>query len=245
VQSIRAYFPRMSYPRYLPAVYQEDTRSRDFLERFLSLFETFFTQLEWQIEHIVRYFDADVVVGDFLRWLASWLAIAADENWPEDQLRILVQKAPELFKKRGTREGLEATIALFTGEKPFIVEQFQLRCAKVAEIQQLLAQLYGADPYCFCVLLKPFQIKNEAERQTIRRLIDAEKPAHTCAGLLVLQPWMYLDMHTYLEVNTYLSMPSPRLDVGAALSRDTILTDVESAGQIERRARVGFDTILT
>jgi phage tail-like protein len=245
LRSIRAYFPRVSYLRYLPAVYQEDARSRDFLERFLALFETMFAGLEEQIGQVVRYLDADVVAGPFLRWLAAWLAIAADANWTEEQLRALVKRAPTLYKKRGTREGIAEMIEIFTGERPLIVEKFQLRCAESAEVETLLKQLYGDDPYCFCVLLKPSQAPTEEARKTIRRIVEAEKPAYTCAGTLVLQPWIYLDMHTYLGVNTYLSMPSPRLDSGASMPRDTLLGDIDEAGQVERRARLAIDTTLT
>ena len=251
VKSIQVYFPRNSYLRYLPAVYQEDTQSRDFLERFLSLFETLFIGLERRIDHIVRYFDAsatDVIVGDFLRWLASWLAITVEENWSEEQQRALVQRAPDLYTKRGTRASIEAIVELFIGVKPFIVEHFQLQCAQDPEVQHLLVQLYGDDPYCFCVLLPSSQgTRHPAQtRQLVTRLIEAEKPAHTCAGLLELQPWIYLDMHTYLDINTYLSEPDPRLDMGSVMPRDMLLTDrTPEAGQLERRARLGVDTVLT
>jgi phage tail-like protein len=251
VQSLGVYFPRTSYLRYLPAVYQEEARSRDFLERFLSLFETFLAQLEGRIDHIVRYFDAsatDVVVGDFLRSLASWLAITVDEAWSEEQRRTLVQRAPDLYKKRGTREGIAEIIAIFTGTQPLIVEHFQLRCAQEPAVQQLLARLYGEDPYCFCVLLPvaPGRRDPAQTRQLVQRLVEAEKPAHTCAGILQLQPWVSLDMHTYLGINTYLSEPDPRLDIGAVMPRDTVLTErTAEAGQLERRARLGVDTILT
>ena len=115
-------------------------------------------------------------------------------------------------------------------------------------MQKLLARLYGADPYCFCVLLpaQPSTRDPTQTRQLVQRLVDAEKPAHTCAGILELQPWVYLDMHTYLGINTYLSEPNPRLDVGAVMPRDTVLTEhAAEAGQLERRARLGIDTTLT
>ena len=255
VKSVRVDFPRTSYLRYLPAVYQEDETSRDFLARFLSLFETFFAGLERQIDKIARYFDAEssVATGEFLRWLATWLAIAADKGWDEARLRALVKRAPELYKKRGTREGLEEIIEVFTGERPLIVEHFQTRCGDPGdalhvenrEIQEIYNRLYGIDPYCFCVLLKPFQVKNEEEKKAVRRIINAEKAAHTCAGLLVLQPWIQLDMHTYMGINTYLSQPSVRLDLGSAIPRDTTLNDLDEAGQLERHSRVDMDITLT
>ncbi|MBU7005765.1 phage tail protein [Phosphitispora fastidiosa] len=246
LKSIRAYFPRTSYLRYLPAVYQENEQSRDFLERFLSLFETFFSQTEVRIGHIERFFDADSVSGDFLRWLGTWLAIAEDENWPEDKLRLLIKKAPGIYKKRGTREGITEMINVYTGDKPFIVERFQLKCSQAeAEFGELLVRLFSDDPYSFTVLLKPFQVNKDNEIQALKRIIDTEKPAYTKAAVVALRPWIYLDMHTYLGVNTYLTKPSLRLDVGSVMPQDTVLTDGDEAGQIGRRTKLGCDTTLT
>lgn len=265
IGSLRLDFPRDTYLRYLPAVYQEDERSRDFLERFLSLFETFFSGTEGAIGHLARYFDVDSsqATGAFLRWLASWLSVSEDKSWGEEQLRELVRRAPELYKKRGTREGLEAMIEIFTGERPLVVEHFQTNgCAQPEagvvgrNLESIYGSLYGTDPYCFCVLLKPYRTEtkggrrivrrlSEEERQAVRRIVDAEKPAHTCAGLLALQPWIHLDMHTYLGVNTYLSRPSARLDPDSAIPRDTVLDDRDEAGQLERRSRLNLDITLT
>jgi hypothetical protein len=124
------------------------------------------------------------------------------------------------------------------------------------DVAKVLGPLYDSDPYCFCVLLKPYTRRKggccngarrltDEERQGVARLLDAEKLAHTCAGLLALQPWIYLDMHTYLEVNTYLSEPDLRLDAGAAMPRDTVLADVEGAGQLGTHSRLGIDTTIT
>jgi phage tail-like protein len=402
LSTARVVFPRTSYLRYLPAIYQQQERSRDFLERFLSIFETLLGGLESDISQVVRYFDADASVteGDFLRWLASWFAISVDNNWDDERVRALIKRAPSLYKKRGTREGLEEMIEIYTGGKPIIVEWFQWkrclkgveeapstsepplrRCSRVitsadtgeplvrfervvqayiergasakvkviitplAEIEaikveeilpagfklksgslsftysqseikaaggqvtrayeilapsnqsgaqtsvqtsgqagstsiksgsikgtikikhgprqisepldsvvstmivrpgfdEILVGLYGSDPYCFCVLLDSARVKSESERATVRRIIDSEKPAHTCAGMRVLQPWIQLDSHTYLEVNTLLSKPSLRLDFGASLPHDTVLTDIEEAAQLETHARLDIDTTL-
>ncbi|MFL6332149.1 MAG: phage tail protein [Pyrinomonadaceae bacterium] len=274
IGSLRLDFPRDTYLRYLPAVYQEDAQSRGFLERFLSLFETFFSETEESIGHLARYFDVDssLATGDFLRWLASWLSISEDKSWSEEQLRELVRRAPELYRQRGTRDGLEAMIEIFTGTRPLVVEHFQTTgCAqsaaakrgtdegggqRVQSLEEIYRNLYGTDPYCFCVLLWPYRTEtrgekkivrrlSEEERKAVRRIVDAEKPAHTCAGLLALQPWINLDMHTYLEVNTYLSQPSARLELNSAIPRDTVLDDRNEAGQLERRSRLNVDITLT
>ncbi len=223
VRSAEAWFPRISYLRYLPAVYQEDEAGRDFLERFLALFETLFDDIERTIDRLPRLFDPAATPSGFVRWLAAWLALAPDEAWPEERLRALLRRAPELYRRRGTRTGLQDLIELFTGRRPLIVEQFQLACAEHPELRSVLARLYGTDPYCFCVLLPPPRVRSEEERRAVQRLVDAERPAHTCAGVRLLEPLAQLDGHTYLEVNTYLNRPAPRLDSGAVLTRDSYL----------------------
>ena len=52
INSIKAYYPRKSYLRYLPAVYQENNKDQDLLVRFLSIFETFFMDLERTSLHL-------------------------------------------------------------------------------------------------------------------------------------------------------------------------------------------------
>ncbi len=250
LKNIRVDFPRLSYLRYLPAIYQDDENSRDFLERFLSLFETLLGKLEGQIDHIFRYFDADVVNEEFLPWLSTWLAIAIDDNWTKEQLRNLIKKAPQLYQLRGTREGIAATVELFTGDRPLIYEYFQLEDNstnnETAEILQKLKKNYFNDNelFRFWVLLNPFQIENEIELQTIQRLIDADKPAHTEASIKVLQPWIALDNESYLGFNSCIFEPSLSLDMGFAISHENLLNDPEEFGQIERRSRLGLDTKL-
>ncbi|WP_019503911.1 phage tail protein [Pleurocapsa sp. PCC 7319] len=234
IRSLRVYFPRLSYLRYLPAVYQEDETSRDFLERFLSIFETYFNNIETQIDQVGRYFDAEVVPSNFLPWLASWMAIAVDENWTDSQLRQLIQKAPYLYRQRGTREGIAATVEILTGSPPLIVESFQ---------QTDREESNQNNPFRFWVLLAPADLDNKG-LQSIQRQIEAEKPAHTEAVLKVLPPWTALNRQSYLGVNSRILDPALRLDRGAVISQDSILTDPEEYGQVGRRARLELDTVI-
>ena len=115
-------YPANSYLRYLPAIYQEDPISREFLERFLSIFETVFYDLETDIGNVSDYFDPDIVLPGFLAWLASWLNLAMEEDWTDDKKRYFIKRAPVLYKLKGTRESLEELIRLYTGKRPFILE---------------------------------------------------------------------------------------------------------------------------
>ena len=115
LRSVRAYFPRQSYLRHLPAVYQRDAESRDFLERFLSVFETTFVGVEEDLAELTRFLDARGIPAAFLGWLESWLALSTDETWPEDARRELLERAPALFRSRGTPNGLLALLGIYVG----------------------------------------------------------------------------------------------------------------------------------
>lgn len=403
ISSIHVFFPRYSYLDHLPAIYQEDAQSKEFLERYLSIFESIFYDMDLKVERLGRLFDAYGAPPEFLSWLGSWLAISDEENFSENMKRLYIQRSISLYKKRGTREGLEESIALFlytkkhpykslseiianfNEEKPVIVENFNVKripqqkkcepCMDVkglyfppydtkttikkpyafnwheipgyesdnfkkylknkfsanwvdsAEIKKssiesvksskiekihkdktkvnleidniridelkvtndkkyfhltitpgkpeitltsddgrtfryegeiidgrliiyeeevvpLSSVLYGEDPFGFCVLL-PDPDLSESTYDTIKRIIEEQKPAHTCYGLKMLEPWFSLDMHTYLEVNTSLTYPSLVMSKTSILGRDTVLYDREHAGQVRVHSRIGVDTKLT
>lgn len=243
VHSLKVYFPRRSYLRYLPAIYQENQVSKDFLDRFLALFETFLGNLEGTIDESPMLFDVNATPKGFLSWLSGWLGVIRDENWGEKAWREFLSQAVQLYKQRGTKTYLSELIRMYTGDIPIIVEPSLLQCDG-QEFKSLLERLFGSTPYNFCVLLKPGQVKTEAERNTVKRIIDVEKPAHTIGGLQVLQPWIVLGGHSYLELNTYLSKPEFILGK-AVLPIDTVLEDPEKGAQIERHSRIGIDTLMT
>jgi phage tail-like protein len=276
VMSITIFFPRTSYLDYLPAIYQGGTSYQDdllnsiFLERFLSIFESVLSEIDFNIEHINRFFDSLGAPPEFLSWLGSWLAVSMDESWAQDKKRLFIQNAISLYKKRGTREGLEESITLFTGVKPSIVESFSIgrqilsKECKLSPDSKLLFfppdeattairnnkkvklsdVLFGQEPFCFCVFLANANL-DENSTNTVRRIIEEQKPAHTCYGLKVLEPWFYLDMHTYLGVNTTLTYQAFILDRTSVIGRDTVLYDTEQSGQVRIHSRTGVDTNLT
>ncbi len=113
VGSFRAYCPRQSYQRYLPEAYRSDARNAKFLERFLSIFESAYVDVEEDLETITRYFDPEGIPSEYLSWLAQWLAVEHDEGWPEAAQREFLARAPDLFKQRGTREGMGSYLEIY------------------------------------------------------------------------------------------------------------------------------------
>jgi phage tail-like protein len=133
VRELQVFHPRMSYLRYLPATYQEvpgDPSSQpaelDFLIRFLSLFETTFRALDVEIDQLFGYFDPTLTPSDFLPWLASWLDVALEEEWPRERKRALIGRAWKLFEAKGTPSGLAELIEVVTGWPVRILEDAHL-----------------------------------------------------------------------------------------------------------------------
>ncbi|MBD2867581.1 phage tail protein [Paenibacillus arenilitoris] len=246
LQSMRIYFPRETYLSYLPAVYQEDPASRDFLERFLSLFGTLFNGIEDEIADLSRYIDPRRATGEHLRWLAAWVGLETDDYWTDEQVRAFIQAAPELYRYRGTRQGLMKTIEIYTGITPLIVEHFQTKAMRDhAELRELSDRLYGGDPYTFTVLLRPEQAPTEKQRVVIEQLLDEQKPAFTEAKLVLLQPWIYLDLHTYLGINTVLTEPSLlKLNPDSSMPNDTLIVDVGMEKRMDVHTRLEMDSEL-
>jgi phage tail-like protein len=132
VESVRVLYPRSSSIRYLPGVYRQDPAAADFLDRFLSIFDTLRTSVTATFEDLPAVLDpgASPAGGggpDFLSWLASWIGVALDAGWPEATRRRLVERAHELYARRGTAAGLRLHVLLCTGAEPQILEHFRLR----------------------------------------------------------------------------------------------------------------------
>lgn len=227
VSRIRVHYSRNSLLQYLPMIYQEDPVSRDFLDRYLSIYETFFSGFEEEIVSIPSYFDVKAVKGDYLRWLSTWIGIPEELDWDEELLRRFMENSQEIYRKRGTRRGLEKLIEIFTGEKPFIVEYQQIKYMKDnPEMLPLMKKLYSNVPNNFVVLVKKECIKTRRMTLQLEKLLEEEKPAFTEAHLVILEENLYLDSHSYLGINSKLTQISfLYLNEGAVVPFDTVLAD--------------------
>lgn len=301
VESFRAYLPRQSYLRYLPDLYQEDPAAAAFLERFLSLFESVNTDIEQAIAALTRYLDVDGVPAEYLGWLADWLALEADENWPTAARRQLLNDASTLYKQRGTRRGLkhvleryldavadpsdawvetidrqaaaitsretadglgrgasaqmadaagrESELALLD-QTAFVLEHSDLDCIEDDAVRASYETLISC-PQCFLVLVRPW-VSDDAH-QTVERIVDSQRPAHTVGRAVHLQPWAQLTdgrddpvrgHHAYLGVNTLLPDREFVLEE-SILGTDSTLGDHEFDGQYDIHARLGTDTFMS
>jgi len=107
------------YLRYLPRVYQEQD---ELMGRYLMLFESFLSPIESQIDNIPFYFDPAFTPLKLLPWLATWVDLTLDDHWPEAKRRQLLKAAVSLYRKRGTRRGLQEYLEIYTGAQVQISE---------------------------------------------------------------------------------------------------------------------------
>lgn len=124
IERVQIEFPRISLLRYLPAVFAEDPSGTHFTERFLSIFDTTLRSIETQLDYLAQYFDplsapADAKHGrDFLTWLASWIGVNFDRQWPQEKQRRFLKRATRLYNIRGTKEGLWRQLLFFLDMEP-------------------------------------------------------------------------------------------------------------------------------
>lgn len=260
VGGFTGYAPRQSYLRHLPAIYREDGESAAFLERFLSIFESVFAGVESDIDAASRFLHPDGVPAEYVDWLEGWLALEADDTWPEPARRELIRRAPELFGKRGTRDGLLALLGIFLdhaasveddapGGVPaseddplaFVLEYGDLDCIDSEAAREPFERLVPC-PQCYLVFVRSF-LDDDALR-TVERIVEAERPAHAAGRAVRLQPWAELGQPAYLGVNTLL--PSREFVVEeAGLGADTVLVEREAYGHLDLRSRLGTDTVIS
>jgi phage tail-like protein len=127
LRSIRLHFPRDSYLKYLPAIYQEDAESRFFLERFLSIFQTTFDARDRQIDNISDLFEPLATPEKVLPWLAGWLALPMNPRWSTEEKRKALDQASAVYRIRGTPEGLRTLIRVYTGVEASVMEHYRMR----------------------------------------------------------------------------------------------------------------------
>jgi phage tail-like protein len=293
VQWVRVVYPRLSSLRYLPAAYSENAESRDFLGRFLSIFDTVRDGITEGIASIARYFDpgaAPAAPGkngrtDFLSWLASWLDLSLDRHWPEPQRRALVRNAHRLYALRGTPAGLRLHLHLHTGLEPQILEHFKLRRWLFVGHARLGDQsaLYGnaivgrlqLDEYSrigafrlvdsgdplrdpFHVYAHQFTVfvplrsggDRALQQQTVERIVEMAKPAHTQARVNVVEPRFRIGVQAFLGVDTIIGQYPDHVIAGRGrLGYDTLLGPsadeaAPPAMRIGMRTRIGSSTVI-
>lgn len=100
----------------LPGLLQDD----DALQAFTAGLDEVLAPVLNTLDNIEAYLDPRLAPSDFVAWLAGWVGLALDENWPLSDRREAVAAAVEAYQWRGTRMGLALEVALYAGVEPEI-----------------------------------------------------------------------------------------------------------------------------
>ena len=165
----------------LPAIYRTEGRS-GFTYRFLSLFAEALEEAEDLVYGYDILMNPNKSQLDFLPWLASWVALDLDENWPVEKQRELIRSTIELYRWRGTIKGIETFVEIYTGFKPVIIEPFNAGWrVGVDAVLGVNTRIYepASDVHCFCVIVTSNDELTEQQKQKVMAIVEIQKPAHT------------------------------------------------------------------
>lgn len=109
---------------YLPAIFREEPTLGHLLIPFEEVLDGFRTLLDGIDRYVVPLDDdpQGEAPSEFLPWLAGWMALTIDEEWDESKVRNCLAEAVELYRRRGTVDGLGRFLEIYTGRRPGIRE---------------------------------------------------------------------------------------------------------------------------
>lgn len=204
VSLIQVFFPKEVWTSYLPELYQ--TKEAEFLERFLSVFQTVYGQVEEEIRHGARYLDIQAAPPEVLAAVGRWLNVDNIHLWTTEHLREYLKNGARTYECRGTASGLERMVEIFIGEKPFIQESREENAA-----------------HRFLLFLSERVVPDQKTYQALKRIVREGKPADMEADVIILRPWLVLGQYTYLGINSYLNEYQEALLDGQGMMGSTML----------------------
>lgn len=176
---------RRSLVHHLPQVYQKADRAGGHqLREFLWIFDHLFADLSRHIDSLHKYFDPLEAPPEYLPWLASWVALTIEQDWPESKQRRLIQQALSIYAMRGTVRGLKMFLSIFTDVEPLLREnEWPFRGFRIGEVRigvdSLVIPPVNTAHCCIVEVPAQFDDTSDETLHKLHRIIRMEKPAHT------------------------------------------------------------------
>jgi phage tail-like protein len=152
----------------LPGVLQED----DFTQRMLAGIDDVLAPVFVYLDALEVYVDPHLCPEDFLPWLAGWVGMLLDENWPVEQQRAFVASAWQVYRYRGTVRGLERELALLTSGEVEIAETGAVTVSTTPS-----GAIPGED-YPRLSVRVTLPKRSPIADKSVHALVAASKPAH-------------------------------------------------------------------
>ena len=130
--------------------------------------------------------------------------------------------------------------------------------AKLVSVGDPQLDVFNASAHRFRVVLPAAWVRNPDAERTLRRAIDASRPAHTVYDLCLVEPRFRVGVQSTLGIDSVLGGPLPPPlaaadDFGPGTSRppeqrlgyDTVLSNRPAGRRPGEPSRVGIDTLLS
>lgn len=173
--------------------------------RLLKVIEVMFADWETLLDQIPDYFDPMRAREDFLPWLAGWAALVLRADWSLEQKRKVLSKIIPLYRQRGTRTGLEEYLKIYVGEGVSIFDEhdpIQVGMISTVGVDTVVG---GMPPYLFRVnvaFTRPDPAEVSRKTESVRAVLDIEKPAHTFYTLSISGPTFRIGVHSTVGIDT-------------------------------------------
>lgn len=225
-QVVQLYVARQTWVRYLPQLYQEATSGdNQLLHEFLWIFQQLHDKVDRRLATLPDLFHPQKTEAQFVPWLAGWMALHIEPDWPLEQQRQWLRRAPALYAIRGTRKALVTLLEMYTAETVQVLENawpFEpFRIGVASEVGLTTTVLPPMDlAHCFVVQL-PRGPEAYTDEQIVRihRVIQAEKPAHTQYFLTFTADEAAYELQPFLTIGEdALSGETEQATAGSSLS---------------------------
>jgi len=255
VRAIRAFYPRNSPLDLLPAHWQRDDGARRFLQRFLALVERVNTGIEARFEAFIRDLHPDAVPSELVDWLGALIDLAFDPSWPLERRRALLAAAMELYRLRGTPEGIRRYVEIYTGRAPVVLESYlgrpgrspflgvpgvvlgcNVQLCACAPDKTPDAELYERYAHRFTVAAPlPDPCDAEVMQAVVERIVEVNKPAHTAHTVEIVQADARVGLQDRVGIDLVIGAPAAG---GLRLVGDPT-TDPERGGVLGKDSVLG------
>jgi hypothetical protein len=117
---------------------------------------------------------------DFLRWLATWVGTALDDNWPEARQRAMVARTAHFCRWQGTARGIAEQVTIHTGISPEVIDTGGVAWSVTpnsplpgSSAPEVMVRLRASDP-------------TSIDLPAIERIVLSCKPAHVAFRVEIL-----------------------------------------------------------
>ncbi|MGB5009091.1 MAG: phage tail protein [Candidatus Dechloromonas phosphoritropha] len=159
--------------------------------RLLAVIDPMFADFELLLDDLSDYCDPLLAREDFLPWLASWTALVLRADWSAAQKREVLTRIIPLYRKRGTKAGLEEYLKIYAGDGVSILDELDPMQVGVTATVGVDTVVEGLPAHFFranVAFTTPDPAELSRKTASVRAVLDIEKPAHTYYNLSISGP---------------------------------------------------------